>query len=82
MKTKDITVKISIEYCSAWNYLPHASSLETELKKHLDLDIELIAGSGGIFEVSCDNIMIFSKKEEGHFPEPNEILARLQPESK
>jgi len=52
--------------------------LETELKKHLDLDVELIAGSGGIFEVSCDNYKIFSKKDEGRFPEPDELLILLK----
>ena len=27
-------MKLSIEYCSAWNYLPQASSLEAELKQN------------------------------------------------
>ena len=71
-------MKVSIEYCSAWNFLPTASSLEAELKKHLDVEVELIAGSGGIFEVSCDGDMIFSKKQEGRFPKAAEILARIK----
>ncbi len=54
---KEITLKISIEYCREWNYEPRASSLEAELKKELgqNLDVELIAGSGGVFEILADN---------------------------
>tara|TARA_B100000131_G_scaffold165403_1_gene159947 strand:+ start:225 stop:359 length:135 start_codon:yes stop_codon:yes gene_type:complete len=33
----------------------------------------LIKGSGGVFEVSLNNSLIFSKKELGRFPNENEI---------
>ena len=68
-------VKISIEYCQEWNYEPRASSLEAELKKELDqtLDVELIAGSGGVFEVMVDNRLVFSKRKKGRFPHVGEI---------
>jgi selenoprotein W-related protein len=39
--------------------------------------IELIEGSGGIFEVAKDGRMIFSKKQVGRFPELDEILRQL-----
>ena len=45
-----------------------------ELKKKLDAEIELIAGSNGIFDVSVDGAMIYSKFEEGRFPQPAEII--------
>jgi selenoprotein W-related protein len=45
-----------------------------ELKKNLDAEIELIAGSNGIFDVSLDGEMIFSKSAKGRFPEPDEII--------
>ena len=34
-------------------------------------------GGGGIFVVSADNQMLFSKKEQGRFPTETEILERL-----
>ena len=35
-------------------------------------------GSGGIFVVSADNRVLFSKKEEGRFPTEAEILEKLK----
>jgi selT/selW/selH-like putative selenoprotein len=37
----------------------------------------LIKGSGGQFEVVLDGTLIFSKKAEGRFPEPGEILEKI-----
>ena len=67
-------MKISIEYCRAWNYLPKASSLENYLKSKYDnIDVELISSSGGVFEITLDNDLIFSKKSLGRFPDDGEI---------
>ncbi len=33
--------------------------------------------SGGVFEVSVDGKLIFSKKKFGRFPEEEEIFSRL-----
>ncbi len=38
-----------------------------------DLDVQLLAGSGGIFEVRVEQKCIFSKKQAGRFPEDGEI---------
>jgi len=39
--------------------------------------VELIAGSGGIFEVVADGRLVFSKKQKGRFPEGGEIVRLL-----
>jgi selT/selW/selH-like putative selenoprotein len=44
------------------------------LKKNFDLDIELVAGSNGIFDVSLDGKMIYSKSEQRRFPQPADII--------
>ena len=68
-------MKLSIEYCSVWNYLPKASSLEDELKQSIPtLDISLISSGGGVFEVVLDEKLLFSKKALNRFPEKGEIL--------
>ena len=67
-------MKISIEYCSMWNYLPQASSLEASLKNNFpDADISLISSGGGVFEICIDDELIFSKKSLKRFPEDGEV---------
>jgi len=67
-------LKLSIEYCSMWNYLPKASSLKAELEQNFpDLDISLISSGGGVFEVILNSKLIFSKKALNRFPEKGEV---------
>ena len=67
-------MKISIEYCAMWNYLPKASSLEVELKNNFpQADVSLISSGGGVFEISLNGDLIFSKKALNRFPENGEI---------
>ena len=57
-----------------WNYLPKASSLEVELKNNFpQADISLISSGGGVFEISLNGNLIFSKKALNRFPEDGEI---------
>jgi len=70
-------MKISIEYCGSWNYLPRASSLAALLTERIHVAPELIRGDGGVFDVVVDGELIFSKHDEGRFPEEDEILAAL-----
>ena len=44
--------------------------------------MELIESSGGVFEVTVDGKLIFSKRELGRFPEDEEVLAKLPPRRK
>ncbi len=37
----------------------------------------LIRSRGGVFEISLDDELLFSKKQEGRFPEPGEIVQLL-----
>jgi selenoprotein W-related protein len=41
-------------------------------------ETELIASGGGVFEVTVDGKLIFSKRALGRFPEDDEILAILK----
>ena len=74
-------MKVEIKYCNAWNFFPEASRVEAELKaKKPDMEISLIKGSGGIFEVKCDGKLVFSKLDhkEHRFPEVGEISSLLK----
>ena len=75
-------MNISIEYCAVWNYLLKASSLEAELKeKFSDSTVTLIPSGGGVFEISVDGELIFSKKSLNRFPEKSEISGILKSRS-
>ena len=66
-------VKVSIEYCTQWNYDVRALSLRDSISKKFGVEAELIKGTGGVFEVTLNNSLIFSKKDLGRFPEPLEV---------
>jgi selT/selW/selH-like putative selenoprotein len=49
------------------------------LKKQFpNAEIELREGSKGIFDVTKDGQLIFSKYQTGRFPQPPEILDKLK----
>jgi selenoprotein W-related protein len=48
--------------------------LEEHLKaKYNGADIKLISSGGGVFEITLENKLIFSKKSLGRFPDDGEI---------
>jgi selT/selW/selH-like putative selenoprotein len=52
--------------------------LADEIRKHnSDIEVELIKGGGGAFEVCRDGKLIFSKLSTGRFPESEEIFEIL-----
>ena len=71
-------VKIDIHYCTEWNYKPNAVSLADEIGKAFDVHVNLIPGSGGIFDVIADGDVIFSKFKTGRFPKLGEVAKKLQ----
>jgi selT/selW/selH-like putative selenoprotein len=46
-------------------------------ERYADIEVELIKGSGGAFEVCRDGELIFSKDRLGRFPDDEEIFAAL-----
>ena len=51
-----------------------------KLKKIPGAEIELIAGSNGIFDVRVNGKMLFSKFEQGRFPQTDEIISLIRGE--
>jgi selT/selW/selH-like putative selenoprotein len=47
------------------------------IKQERNLDATLVRGGGGEFEVTLDGRLIFSKKAQGRFPEPDEVIGQL-----
>ena len=70
---------ISILYWGVWNYKPQAVSLADELKKGLtEANVEIVEGSGGVFEVTLNGSLIFSKKDTDRFPNEGEVLKSIK----
>ena len=67
-------MNITIEYCVQWNYEPRALSLRDALNERFGYWAKLIESGGGVFEVTVNGDLIFSKKSLGRFPEHNEII--------
>ncbi|MBD3226193.1 MAG: hypothetical protein GF313_15810 [Caldithrix sp.] len=49
-----------------------------EIKNSLPYAVNLIKGSGGIFDIYIDNDLIFSKHQSGRFPLDGEVVEALQ----
>ena len=73
------TYKVSIEYCVPWNYLNRAVSLADDLLssyQHIIEDLTLVTSSGGAYEVTVNDELIYSKKTvQKRHAEPGEVLA-------
>lgn len=55
--------------------------MEAELKAaYPDSDIELVKGSGGIFDVTCDGVLVYSKHntKEDRFPIDGEVTKLIK----
>lgn len=70
-------MKLRIEYCGACGYERRAKMLATAVRAAKGVDSELVAASGGVFEVFRDGALIFSKQATGRFPEESEVLDAL-----
>ncbi|MDX2191623.1 MAG: SelT/SelW/SelH family protein [Bacteroidota bacterium] len=69
--------KITIEYCTKCGWLLRAAWMAQELLTTFTDDLQEVAIKpgevGGIFEIRLNEEVIFSRKEEGHFPDAKEL---------
>ena len=68
---------ITILYCASCNYHPQAAGLAAAIREATGAEAKLIKGAGGVFDVTADGRLLFSKKQAGRFPEHGEILSQL-----
>jgi selenoprotein W-related protein len=67
---------IEITYCTQCRWLLRAAWLAQELLTTFEQDlagVTLRPGTDGIFEISLNQKLIFSRKESGRFPEAKEV---------
>ena len=70
-------MELKIYYCTEWNYRPKAAGLAEDLKKSLDIEIKIVPGNKGIFDVLLDDKLIYSKYKSGRFPDIADILEKI-----
>ncbi|SHG44073.1 selenoprotein W-related protein [Fodinibius roseus] len=68
--------KLKIVYCTQCRWLFRASWMTQELLTTFEQELDEVAlapGSGGTFDVILNEKTIFSRSEEGRFPESKEL---------
>ena len=48
------------------------------LEQEYGAEVELVPGVGGVFEITVDGQLKFSKKQTGRFPTDDEVIATGQ----
>lgn len=67
---------VEITYCTQCRWLLRAAWLAQELLTTFEQDLHgvtLTPGTGGVFDITLNQQLLFSRKEAGHFPEAKEI---------
>ncbi len=67
---------MNIEYCTQCRWLLRAAWLAQELLTTFEADLKAVSlqpGTGGIFEVRLNNVVIFNRKQAERFPESKEL---------
>jgi selenoprotein W-related protein len=82
-----MTPRVEIRYCTQCRWLLRAAWMAQELLTTFDTElgeVALVPGTGGVFDVSLDGELIFSRKQAERFPESKElkqlIRDRIAPE--
>ena len=71
-----MTPRLEIEYCTQCRWLLRAAWLAQELLTTFAQElgeVALVPGKGGIFEVRLEDETIFSRRQQGRFPESKEL---------
>ena len=68
--------RVEITYCSQCRWLLRAAWMAQELLTTFEGDIEALVlkpGTGGIFEIHADGVLVWSRKAHGRFPDIVEL---------
>lgn len=77
----DTVNRVEITYCTQCRWLLRAAWMAQELLTTFDQEIFKLClkpGSGGVFEVRANGQLIWSRKDEGGFPEITELKRRVR----
>lgn len=73
---------VEIRYCTGCRWLLRAAWLAQELLGTFEQDIAQVTlvpdSSGGVFDVTIDGQLVWSRQQQQRFPEPKEIKQRVR----
>ncbi|WP_437338852.1 SelT/SelW/SelH family protein [Sorangium sp. So ce394] len=71
---------VAIRYCPKCRWLTRAAWLAQELLITFpdEIDVLLSPGSSGIFDVTLDGVLLFSRASAERFPEPKELKQSIR----
>jgi selenoprotein W-related protein len=73
--------QVEIEYCRQCRWMLRAAWMTQELLVTFEEELGAVAlrpGTGGVFQVSVDGEVVWSRKAEGRFPEMKELKQRVR----
>jgi len=73
--------RVEIEYCTQCRWLLRAAWTAQELLVTFEAElggVTLIPGTGGVFEVRACGETVWSRRDEGRFPEMKELKQRVR----
>lgn len=73
--------RVEILYCTQCRWLLRAGWMAQELLTTFGVElgeVALVPGTGGVFEVRLDGETVWSRKEEGRFPDAKELKQRIR----
>lgn len=73
--------RLEIEYCTGCRWLTRAAWMTQEILATFEEEIgevALIPGSGGVLDVRVDDRVVWSRADEGRFPELKELKQRIR----
>lgn len=73
--------RVEIEYCRQCRWLLRAAWMAQELLSTFEDElggVTLIPGRGGVFEVRVGGAVVWSRRDEGRFPDLKELKQRIR----
>ena len=76
-----MTNRVEIRYCTQCRWLLRAAWMAQELLQTFEQEIDEVAlrpGTGGIFEIRANGDLVWSRADDGGFPEITELKRRVR----
>lgn len=73
--------RIEIEYCRLCRWMLRAAWMQQELLSTFEDElggVTLVPGTGGVFTVRVEGTVVWSRKDEGRFPDITELKQRVR----
>ncbi|TNE48658.1 MAG: SelT/SelW/SelH family protein [Deltaproteobacteria bacterium] len=73
--------RITVEYCTGCRWMLRAAWVAQELLSTFGEqlgEVALVPGQGGVFDIRLNGELLWSRQEEGRFPEAKEIKRRVR----